>query len=63
MVISFEEKDRKQIEATGNNIIQVKQVIYKLQKFFKAFIERIPNFYNSLSSEQKIELLKLVLKD
>lgn len=34
MVIIFEEKDRKRIEATGYRIIQAKQVLYTLQKFW-----------------------------
>lgn len=63
MVIIFEEKDRKRIEATGYRIIQAKQVLYTLQKFFNNIIERILNCYNGLSSEQKVEFLKLVLSD
>lgn len=39
MVISFKEKDRKRIEVTGKNIIQVKQVVYKVEKFFNDIIE------------------------
>lgn len=63
MIIIFEEKDRKRIEATGYRIIQAKQVLYTLQKFFNNIIERALNCYNGLSSEQKIEFLKLVLSD
>ncbi len=63
MVISFEEKDRERIEATGYRIIQVKQVFYRFQKFFNNIIERTLNYYNGLSSEQKVEFLKLVLSD
>ncbi|MDE6052766.1 MAG: hypothetical protein K2G55_03190 [Lachnospiraceae bacterium] len=63
MVISFEEKDRKRIEATGMNIIQVKLVFYRVRKFLKNIIEATTNYYNSLSPEQKKEFLKLALKD
>ncbi len=59
MVISFQEKDRKRIEATGKNIIQVKQVLYKFQKL----LNNVLNYFRDLTPEQKKQFLKSVLEE
>ncbi len=59
MVISFQEKDRKRIEATGKNIIQAKQVLYKFQKL----LNNVLNYFRDLTPEQKKQFLKSVLEE
>lgn len=41
MVISFEEKDREAIEATGMTVMQFKQIVYKAVDWTKEYFEAV----------------------
>lgn len=60
MVISFEEKYRKRIEETGMTVIQVKRVFYRFIDLVRDAMKVVKKYYNSLSSEQKAEILKSI---
>lgn len=53
MILCFEEKDRKEIEATGMTVVEFKREIYKLVKIFSDVWDKVKgvleNVYTGIS--------------
>lgn len=63
MVISFEEKDREQIEAKRMTVIEFKKILYRLRDWYMCLCDALIKYYNTLPEEEKKELLKAILRD
>lgn len=62
MLIIFEEKDRKEIEATGRSIIEAKRIMYFAIRYFTGCWKEFLDNARRMNAEQKRDLIEAMKK-